>query len=353
MNFVSLFCGLGGEHAGLRRAVEKFFPTGDSHNTHQFAAYDSDSRWGESFEKNFNNQSDSVTKFHAADLAAFDTSELTERPVFVWASPPCTEFSLVRRSKISRSAAVQNLAQTVVDRWIKPFLPAGFAFENVPQFRNWGPLDAAGRPIRDRRGEYFDAFLADLSSLGYAVAVFELDAARFGCACNRRRLFVVGVRDKNGAPVAPPSVPSPPADVVDRRIADVFDPTLPMAPIDPNRRGGGGRLLEKKLELINVKKLKMIAYVPHIGFSDSVRLLLDKFTTFTRFGGYFIDPTAATFRVITPREMGAAMGFPNDFQYPASHSRALLGVGQSVAPPIAEAVAGSVFERMGELGITV
>lgn len=219
MNFVSLFCGLGGEHFGLRNAVAKYFPLSGTRNVHNFDAYDIDKLWRESFEKNFSNHNNFFTSFHHADLRAYnsrDYSYLGNEPDFIWASPPCTEFSQIRCRAIPRKNDVQNLAQIVVEKWIKYFLPAGFAIENVPQFRNWGPLDEGGFPIRERRGEFFQQFLTDLKSIGYAIAEFELDAADFGCACRRRRLFVGGVRGKKRGRVSSPSRPKPP-DAFDRR----------------------------------------------------------------------------------------------------------------------------------------
>lgn len=354
MNFASLFCGLGGEHVGLKNAVAKYFPLNGTRDVHNFDAYDIDNRWREYFEKNFSNHNNFFTSFYHADLnarAPRDYNRLGAKLDFLWASPPCTEFSQIRRPDIPRKNDVQNLSQVVVEQWIKKFLPAGFAFENVPQFRNWGPLDDDGFPIAERRGEYFRQFVTNLKSIGYAVAAFELDAADFGCACNRRRLFVVGVRDEKRDGATAPTKPEP-DDAFDRRIVDVFDPTLPMTPIDPTRKGGGGRRLANILRMLDAKQVKTIAYASNAGYGNSERNLLEKFLTFTRYGGYFVDPISRVYREITAVEMGDAMGFPDDFQYPAAKTRALLGVGQSVAPPVAEAVAGCVFERMIELGLT-
>lgn len=39
--------------------------------------------------------------------------------------------------------------------------------ENVEEIQQWGPLDADGHPIKERRGEDYQKFITAMKSLGY------------------------------------------------------------------------------------------------------------------------------------------------------------------------------------------
>ena len=49
--------------------------------------------------------------------------------------------------------------------------------ENVEEIQQWGPLDATGRPIKERAGEDYNKFISSMCSLGYAFDSRELVAA--------------------------------------------------------------------------------------------------------------------------------------------------------------------------------
>jgi DNA (cytosine-5)-methyltransferase 1 len=66
--------------------------------------------------------------------------------------------------------------------------------ENVPEFQNWGPLDDAGCPVKEARGETFKAFIAAIRSLGYTVDWRILNAANYGDPTIRRRLFIQAIK---------------------------------------------------------------------------------------------------------------------------------------------------------------
>jgi DNA (cytosine-5)-methyltransferase 1 len=55
---------------------------------------------------------------------------------------------------------------------------------------NWGPLGSNGRPLKSRKGETFQAFIRALESLNYNVEYRVLNAADYGDATTRHRLFV-------------------------------------------------------------------------------------------------------------------------------------------------------------------
>ena len=59
---------------------------------------------------------------------------------------------------------------------------------------NWGPVGADGTPMKSKKGETFEAYVDALHSLGYNVDWTVLNAADYGDATSRKRMFLVGRR---------------------------------------------------------------------------------------------------------------------------------------------------------------
>lgn len=105
------------------------------------------------------------------------------------ASPECTSHSYSRGgrpiSEQSRASAWHPL------RWADQLRVGALIIENVPQFRDWGPTDRRGRPIPSRKGETYRQYLTMLEAMGYTVGARVLNAADYGAATTRRRLFIL------------------------------------------------------------------------------------------------------------------------------------------------------------------
>lgn len=116
----------------------------------------------------------------------------TERVDILVAGPECTHFSTARGG---RPVSDQKRASPwhVLD-WLQKLYVDDFLLENVPEFTTWGPIGADGRPMKSKKGETFDAFVNALHSLGYSVDWRVLNAADYGDATTRERLFVIGRR---------------------------------------------------------------------------------------------------------------------------------------------------------------
>jgi len=76
-------------------------------------------------------------------------------------------------------------------RWAESLRINTILIENVPEFRGWGPLGANGKPLKSKKGTLYQHFLAGLRALGYVVDDRILNAADYGAATTRRRLFVL------------------------------------------------------------------------------------------------------------------------------------------------------------------
>jgi DNA (cytosine-5)-methyltransferase 1 len=121
------------------------------------------------------------------------------------ASPECTHHSIARGGRpVSDQSRQQPFA--LLD-WIDAKRPQWCVIENVREFADWGPLGNHGterkpvwRPDKARSGETFRAWLAAIRSLGYSVDHAMLNAADYGEATKRNRLFVVAKRGGGAIP---------------------------------------------------------------------------------------------------------------------------------------------------------
>lgn len=118
----------------------------------------------------------------------------------LWASPDCTHHSRAKGGK-PRETGLRLLAWVVVE-WAREVMPRVIVLENVAEFRDWGPLDARGKPIKSRKGETFRAFVGALQLAGYRVEWRLLVAADYGAPTSRTRLFLVARCD--GEPIVWP-----------------------------------------------------------------------------------------------------------------------------------------------------
>lgn len=113
------------------------------------------------------------------------------------ASPTCTFFSRARGGKpVSRDQRYGRMTPTQVVRWLTELRVRVLLVENVPEFLEWGPVSrTTGKPIREKRGTYFRAWRRRIERLGFRVEHRILNAADFGDATTRSRLFLIARSD--------------------------------------------------------------------------------------------------------------------------------------------------------------
>ena len=104
-------------------------------------------------------------------------------------SPECRHFSTARGGR-PVSDQLRASAWHIL-RWLELLEVDSLLVENVPEFEGWGPVGRRDRPIHKQKGETFRAWLQAIRSLGYNVDHRVLNAADYGDATSRRRLFVV------------------------------------------------------------------------------------------------------------------------------------------------------------------
>ncbi len=178
-----LFCGAGGTSTGLVLAAE------DRRVKLNLLAVN---HWSIAVQTHTKNHP--WARHMCADLSSIDPSKAIPggRLDLLVASPECTHHSNARGGKPcsdqSRASAWHVL------HWAERLRIDRILIENVKEFQGWGPLMRNGRPNKKRKGETFDAFVRALQSLGYSVEWRVLNAADYGDATCRHRLFIQASR---------------------------------------------------------------------------------------------------------------------------------------------------------------
>lgn len=320
-----------------------------------------------------------------------------------WFSPDCRHFSKAKGGQ-PVSDRVRSLAWVVV-RWARDVRPRIILLENVEEFSTWGPLLPNGLPCPARRGWTFRRWWRELERLGYRLDARELRACDYGAPTIRKRLFIVARRD--GLPIVWPEpthgpgqaqawrraaecldwslpVPSifdrprPLAEATQRRIARGLDryvlrardPFLLAGPVAAwlAQHNGGmvGHDVRKPLSTITQSGSHQQLCTAALGEgSPRVRAWLSKYygcgvgqsvdepmhtvTTKDRLGlvqvngrSHNIDDIGM--RMLTPRELFRAQGFPDTYRIAQAGGQPVTKVdqvrlcGNSVCPPLAEAL---------------
>lgn len=180
-------CGGGGSTTGIRRFFEE-----DRVRVKRFVAVNHDKDAIQVHEWNH----PSVVHF-CEDFGAINLHEAFPdgRCDFSWASTSCTQHSRARGGRPIedqlRNGPWQLLTMATeiyVARW---------AIENVPEFRDWSPLDSKGRPMKSRRGETFREWKNAMERAGDYKFEMRIDnAADFGGGTTRERLIMLLVKKR-------------------------------------------------------------------------------------------------------------------------------------------------------------
>lgn len=140
---------------------------------------------------------DALERHHGDEAAALDYLIS-----LLWFSPDCKHHSKAKGGK-PREKNIRDLAWVVV-HWIERLQDAYkrmgrdpkrvircIMLENVEEFRQWGPLDEHGMPIKERQGEEFNLFVARIKRRGAKVEFRELRACDYGAPTSRKRLYMI------------------------------------------------------------------------------------------------------------------------------------------------------------------
>lgn len=188
-----LFCGAGGSSTGLASACQ-------SHGRRlDLTAVN---HWERAIETHSANHPEARHLCHGLDEV--DPRKAIGRKLdLLIASPECTHHSNARGGKPMQDQS-RSTAWHVI-RWADALQPKFILVENVREFAEWGPLGTNGRPLKRRKGETFLGWVNGLRSLGYTVDWRLLNAADYGDATSRVRLFVMARRGRGAIPWPEPT----------------------------------------------------------------------------------------------------------------------------------------------------
>lgn len=164
MNGVSLFSGCGGFDSGFLAAGHTVI-----------SAYELDQSACDAYTRVTGH-----SNIQQADLTRIDYATLLDAEIY-FAGPPCQDFS--RAGKNHGESGVRNMWPTTIEI-IKVKRPTLFVFENVPNL------------TQGKHQPYFLTILKELEELDYRVEWRILNAADYGVSQTRKRVFIVGRRDK-------------------------------------------------------------------------------------------------------------------------------------------------------------
>jgi DNA (cytosine-5)-methyltransferase 1 len=242
------------------------------------------------------------------------------------ASPECTNHTCAKggrpRDESSRATAMHAI------KYAHKFRPRWLVLENVVHMRPWA-----------RYSELCDA----LRSLGYHVAEQILDASDLGVAQTRRRLFIVGDREK------PPGLVThehPGRRRAAKSILDAPGTWETSKLFAKGRARGTVERAERAFRALGRDASFLIVYYGSDGSGgwQPLQRPLRTITTIDRFALVEQEKDGPVMRMLQVPELKRAMGFADDFKLPLGSRRDRIRLlGNGVCPPVMEAVIRSLI----------
>jgi len=368
LNVTDLFCGGGGSSTGCVQAAEA-----RGMHLNLLAV----NHWDVAVDTHRRNHP--WARHLCADLSCVDPSKAIPggRLHILIASPECTHHS---NARAGRPCSDQSRASAWhVLHWAERLIVDEIMIENVKEFESWGPLLDDGRPDKARKGETFAAFIAAMRSLGYTVEWRVLNAADFGEATCRRRLFIRGSRKGKIAWPAQTHAGRwrPAKEIIDWSLKgkSIFDRNVPLRPrtldrIEAGLKRFGGEPFIAVLRGTSAKQAGawakplgaplgtisaggvhaalcepfLTSYYGHSKTSP-VSSPVPTVTTHDRFA--LVQPTGMDirFRMLQPHELAQAMGF-DGYQFAGNKSEQVRQIGNAVSVRQARAICGAMMDGM-------
>lgn len=329
---VDLFCGCGGLSTGLLD-VGIDVRVGIDHDAPSIATFDLNHASRGSL-----GVCGDIRETNGADLVALAGSNVD----LLVGGPPCQPFSVAGK----REGLADHRGDLVFEfvRLLSETNAHAFIFENVPNLAT----------VAD--GEVLADLLAAFREAGYGVSAGVLLAADYGVPQMRKRLFIMGARDRGGI-VMPPAKTHAPPDTLDSlglspwktaadALCDLPDVTDPAGELVANHEPTFHS--ESMLEAFST-----LAQGKREPKSRHDRLHPDRPGYTLRAGTGNFSPLRPVHyehdRVLTVRECARLQGFSDDYRWPDEQARLqqYRQVGNAVPPPLAAAVGRHVAETMG------
>ena len=212
-------------------------------------------------------------------------------------------------------------------RFARAFQVRWLVMENVTHMRPWSRYLELKSRLRD---------------LGYNLREEVFDAADFGVPQRRKRLFIIGDREKEPARIKLPRI---------RRrgtVRDILDSpgTWPTTPLNQNGRARATlERAERGFNALGEDASFLLVYYGSDGSGGWQPLdrPLRTITTVDRFALLEPSQDGPTMRMLQVPELKRAMGFANNYKLPVGSRRDKIRLlGNSVCPPVMRAVLRSL-----------
>nr|VFK15762.1 MAG: DNA (cytosine-5)-methyltransferase 1 [Candidatus Kentron sp. LPFa]VFK28802.1 MAG: DNA (cytosine-5)-methyltransferase 1 [Candidatus Kentron sp. LPFa] len=304
---IDLFCGAGGSSCGAYAAGVRIV-----------AGFDLWGTAGEVYKENFRQ-----TRFVPERLENHDPMQLRRElgPVdLLLASPECTNHSPAKgnlpRCEKSRETAFQ------VTRFAEAFEPRWIVVENVIGMSRW---------------PRYHEFIQSLGALGYRFREERLNAADFGVAQKRRRLFILFDRKKKPCAIEPTGKEWIPArSFIDRNGAYQY------SLLRTERRAEATlERADRAIGALGGEQDFLIVYYgsDKAGGWQRIDEPLRTITTLDRFALVKPSPQGHRMRMLQPEELKLAMSWPEDFRIQRGTRRDRIRmIGNAVCPKVMQAV---------------
>lgn len=261
-------------------------------------------------------------------------------------SPPCSKFSMAGQREKAWNKTTQTDSDTIKLRnvedlffdWIRlldEMQPMTAVAENVP-----------GLAVGAAKGKLVQ-FVRAIEQAGYTTQVWVLHAERFNVPQARHRLFIACVRNDLDASSLVKPLPTSDPVPYGPAIADL--PTVLWS--NPKHDG----LPPSDHHAPSIVGYKIYEYWKQMGlggksearFSMRRPVLTKPCSTMLSFDGNI--GAAGVFHPYEPRRFSIAeirriFGYPDEFEFPCSYKDAIGRLGNSVPPPLAEAVASAMMK---------
>jgi DNA (cytosine-5)-methyltransferase 1 len=351
MNAIDLFCGCGGASIGLKMAGYKIV-----------GAVDNDPIACKTYSRNLGliPVCENLRFFNGQRILQHYDVKKGDVDLVI-GCPPCQGFSSLRTTTYPTGKDPRNSLVSVFLRRVAEINPKAVVLENVPGI------------ARKHGQRYLSRFLRKMEKMGYKTNCAVVNAADYGVAQFRRRVFAICAKSEI-KPSIPPATHGSPEEGCDflKSQMTVRDRIADMPPLVagedcsyiPNHRarnhpkrvmeiirnipkdGGSRRSLPPNLwlpchqRLDNSNRQGAVSIYGRMTWNKPSPTITCRCTTPS--SGRFVHPEQD--RAITPREAARLQSFPDDFVFPDDFCRAERLIGNAVPPLLMEAQLQSIDE---------
>jgi DNA-cytosine methyltransferase len=259
-----------------------------------------------------NNMYEDITKLNPKDLNYVDIALV---------SCPCQAFSLMgKRGGLEDTRGTLTFDALNV---INEKQPRVVIFENVPGMLNHD------------EGNTFKIILAAFEELNYTVKHSILNASDFSSCQERKRLFLVCIRDDIDF-----NFEFPKPDLITKKTINDY---IKVADFSKHIFDASNRYDAPNINYSPIKKLYRLSDVSYN--KDSVIISSDAShpTILTTKGRKIWDTKNKIFRYLSLDELSSIVGFPEKFIYPVSDAQKTIEIGNSISIPLLEALIKQLF----------